>query len=243
MAYNQVGEGLYQDPKTGKVYRKKVRSTGIGQFETTDEYEATNSARAGQIERQFRYNNQFNRDMARYDAESMKYRDQLLAMFGQNVDVATGLAQRGTQAGVNQFLARRGIDARRGGLGASLMATAQGQLQGQGAQAKTNFSAQLAQAQAQWRDDFTKREFAYFQHLEQMQIQADIQRDLMRFQAELQKDQAKWAAFGDVLKLGGAALLTIGTGGAAAPAAAAMLGQSTGAMGPAGTQASEYGIG
>jgi hypothetical protein len=71
-----------------------------------------------------------------------------------------------------------------------------------------------------------------------MHIQADIQRDLMRFQAELQKDQSKWAAFGDVLKLGGAALLMIGTGGAAAPVAAA-----TGAIGMVGTQASEYGIG
>ncbi|MDH4038384.1 MAG: hypothetical protein OEV86_12980 [Candidatus Krumholzibacteria bacterium] len=165
----------------------------------------------------------FNRDLARYDAEAQKYRQALLGAFGIQSQTAQGLAQRGTQATVSQFLQRRGIDSTRGGLGASLQNSTQAQLQGQTMQAQQNFSTTLYGLMQQQRDAFINKEFDFFRRIDLMGYEAELQKDIMRFQQQLQSDLSFRDAFMGILGTAGtvAAALIPGAGPAVAAGVAA----------------------
>jgi hypothetical protein len=161
----------------------------------------------------------FNKDLARYDIESRRYRDELLKAFGLQTQTSVGLAQRGTQATVNQFLARRGVDATRGGLGASLQQSAQQQLQGQALGAQQAFSTQLLGLAQQQREAFVRGEFDFFRRIDLMGYEAELQKDILRFQQKIQNDLSFRDILMGVLGLGGQVVGSL-IGGPVAGAAA-----------------------
>ena len=204
-------DGTYYYDETGAVYRSKSSGPELVTDPWTKRY--TKQVR----------DDKFQKDLARYDAEAQKYRQELLGAFGIQSQTAQGLAQRGTQATVSQFLQRRGIDSTRGGLGASLQNSTQAQLQGQTMQAQQNFSTTLYGLMQQQRDAFINKEFDFFRRIDLMGYEAELQKDIMRFQQQLQSDLSFRDAFMGILGTAGtvAAALIPGAGPAVAAGVAA----------------------
>lgn len=175
----------------------------------------------------------FNRDLSLYDEEAQKYRDELLRSFREATGVGVGLASRGVMATTEQALARRGIDTTRGGLGASLQTSAQTALQSAGLQQNLSFTARLAEVMQQQRESFVRGEFDFFRRIELMGYEAELQKELLRFQQSLQSDLGFRDVFNQVMRLGGAVVGSILFPGVGTAAGAAIGGS---------VQAEEYGI-
>ncbi len=86
------------------------------------------------------------------------------------------------------------------------MSAGLGQLAGQTAQAQADFASALAQAQARDRAAFLRGEFDFFHSMQAMQAQADINRELMQFQSDLQRDQRKFGLLSDIFQTAGGVL-------------------------------------
>jgi len=145
-------------------------------------------------------------DLGRYDQYANPYAAQLQRQFGQQVQYGIGQATGGLMSNINQFLTRRGIDPRRSGIAASLQAQQLGGLQQQGAQAQMNFTQRLYQEMNANRNAVLTGELSFFQTLDRMNYQNELNKDLARFQQELQRDSSRWGALGSVIGLGGQVL-------------------------------------
>jgi len=160
-------------------------------------------------------NRRLRADLGRYDQYANPYAAQLQRQFGQQVQYGIGQATGGLMSNINQFLTRRGIDPRRSGIAASLQAQQLGGLQQQGAQAQMNFSQRLYQEMNANRNAVLTGELSFFQTLDRMNYQNELNKDLARFQQELQRDNNRWNALGSVIGLGGQVLGGLFGGGSA----------------------------
>jgi len=193
----------YYDPYTGE----KVQAGYDPEYDnSSNAFKSKRASGKSQSDNELRASRdaRFDKDLARYDAEAQKYTQQLQNAFRTQSETSQGLAQRGTQATVNQFLQRRGIDSTRGGLGASLASSTQAQLQGQTMQAQQTFSSTLYGLMQQQRNAFINGEFDFFRRIDMMGYEAELQKDILRFQARLQSDLNSRNMFGDILGLIGA---------------------------------------
>jgi len=154
----------------------------------------------------------FQRNLAIYDTESQKYRDQVMRAFQGSAELNAARQQRGVQAGVNQYLARRGI-AGESGLGASLAASTQGQLASQVSQATSDFNSTLLSAMRAERNAFINGEFDFWHRLQVMDYGAQLQKDIISFQNKLAQDNAFRDAFFSVMGLGGQVIGALSGGG------------------------------
>jgi len=199
MAYNP----FIQNPDGSK------RATGHSSYTWTDEngnvQHAENQAEKNAFTQRLR-DNRLRQDLGRYDQYANPYAAQLQRQFGQQVQYGIGQSTGGLMANINQFLTRRGIDPRRGGIAASLQAQQLGGLQQQGAQAQMNFSQRLYQEMNANRNAVLTGELSFFQTLDRMNYQNELNKDLARFQQELQRDNQRWGALGSVIGLGGQVL-------------------------------------
>lgn len=180
---------------------------------------------------------QMGSDLAQYDAEAMKYREDLLNLFGQRTELGAARQQRGVQSSLNQFLAQRGLY-NSPELSASLAESTQGRLAGQVAQQQADFSSQLLQLMQQERDAFVRGSWDFARRIEAMGYANQLEMQLSQFQADLAKDLQNRNMFLGFLGEVGSWIYDLTPFGAASNVAGAAFGG-----GPGGRQADEYGYG
>lgn len=180
-------------------------------------------------------NRQLLANLALYDKQAQKYREDLTRLFGQQTELNVARQQAGVQSNLAQFLQRRGI-AGESGLAASLTASTQGRLASEASQTQANFSTRLLSAMQQQRDAFINGEFDFFRRIDLMGYEAQLQKDLMRFQAKLNSDlSARDLFLGTVGTLGALFGGPVGAAvGLAGSAAATATGRNQYAYGPYG---------
>lgn len=203
--------GMYSNPITAPVqgYRDLTKKNHTAPLTWVDQYGVTQHAENQAQKNQFtqmQQNKYLRGQLAQYDANASPYLKQLQQQFGQQVQYGIGQASGNVMAGINQFLSRRGIDPRRGGIGASLQAQQLGALQQQGAQAQMSFSNQLLQHLQTDRNAVLTGTLSFFQALDKMNYNNELNKNMLDFQQNIQRDNARWQALGSVLGLGGQVL-------------------------------------
>jgi len=168
-----AGEFYYDDK--GNVYG--VKSYG-GVELITDPWATQYKARS--------VKDQASQDLADHDAQSMKYRDELLSLFGNSAELGAARQQRGIASSLNSFLAQRGLSD--SPLAASLAESTQGRLASQVSQQEADFSSQLSMMMNQNRDEFIRGQWDFMRRIDIMGYQAQLEQNLAQFQADLAKD-------------------------------------------------------
>lgn len=130
----------------------------------------------------------FDEDLATFDAtqqgQLQKLTDSFRAANEQQLAFASAPLQTQTQRG----LLSAGIE---GGLAQSIAAQQQTNLASVGLQAQSQFASDIRGAQNQNREAFVAGEFSFFQNVETMLLKFDLNKELIRFQAQLEADQQK----------------------------------------------------
>jgi len=147
----------------------------------------------------------FDRDLAKWDSVQGEFTDRMRRGFQNSSELQAARQQRGVQSQTNQFIRQRGLE---GGMGADIFATTQNQLAGAVASAQADFDVQLNSLIQQERSAFIRGEFDFFNRMALIGRQGEIQKDIMQFQQNLQRDQGTWDTWMTALKWGGALALS-----------------------------------
>jgi len=123
-------------------------------------------------------------------------------------EVGVGRALRGTLRGVNQGIASRGFGD--SGLSPFIESQARAGLAGQALEAQLNFRDRLSQAQAADQSAFLQNKFAYFDSLQKLEKQFDLNKEMAMFQSKLAQDSQRRNS---ILNLAGSIGSFIGSGG------------------------------
>lgn len=227
--YKSLGSGYYQDLRTGQVKRRAPYG-----------YRDVDNATEDLYETRFARQNEFNRNLERYDQEARKYSDEAMRTFGQAAELGASRQLGGVMSNVNQYIQRAGIGG--SGIAAALQNQTQGALAAETQQAQQAFNARLLTAMHAERDSFLKGEFDFIKRLQTMDYGFELQKKIMQFQADLQNDLTFRDAFMGVLGLGGQVVGSfINPFGAAAGALTSTAGGGTFPGGPAGYEDPNYG--
>lgn len=198
------------------VYEGAPGGGGHSSLTFTDRYGTTQHAEnAAQKDAflQAQNNKYLRRELQQYDANANPYAADLMRQFGQQIQFGIGQQSGGVMSGINQFLTRRGIDPRRSGIAASLHAQQLGALQQQGQQAQLSFNQRLLGAMQNDRNAVLTGTLSFFQALDRMNYQNELNKDFARFQQEMQTDQNRWNALGKVVGLGSQVIAGLFGGG------------------------------
>ena len=133
--------------------------------------------------------------------------DRARRAFQGKAELAIGQQVGGAQRTFAQQAARRGLTG--SGVEQAGVQAVQAAGAGQLAQSLFEFDEKIALAQQQEQAAFRAGEFNFLLSLNQMAAQADIEKDLMRFQAKLAADQQGFLDFNNLLNLGTQALSLI----------------------------------
>ncbi len=148
---------------------------------------------------------QADEDLRKFTESQGHFVDIMRRGFQSSSELAAARQQRGVQSNVNQFTQRRGLE---GGIAADIAGNAQAQLAGQVAQAQLDFDTQINQLLHQERAAFVQGQFDFFNRMRFLERQGEIQKDLLRFQMNLQRDQQAFDMWNNALSLGGQLAVT-----------------------------------
>lgn len=197
--YTDIGSGYYQDPTTGKVYRKNPTKLGPA-------YLDAESPEEDKIEQRFAEKRQLARDLSKYDEYTREFRDVATSDFKRRSEYLGAQQIGATMAGVGLEGARRGLGEEFTG---ALTSEATTRLRSQVLGGQLSFEQAINLNIEDRRLGFLEGTLDFFRDLQKMRVSADIQKDLLRFQAELQKDLQSQSLFGDMLELGATVLGTV----------------------------------
>lgn len=150
---------------------------------------------------QKRYANKFEKDLLRYDETQGKFFDQMRAGFRQRSQSIASAQLSGGEGALQRSAAQRGLSF--SGLEQAGLANLYGQVGAAQTQAQSEYDQRLSELQQTQRDAFVRGEFDYFNELQRMSYQHDLDKDLARFQAELADQYTSgWGQFFNVLGQG-----------------------------------------
>lgn len=151
---------------------------------------------------------QLQRRMDQYDAQSGKYLEQLQNLYGMRADRSAAQQVGAAAQGIQRGLLRGGLEG--GGLSQSILSRERSKVLGEATGAKMNFSQALLSYQQEARDRVLTGELDYFNEIERMRINENLEEKFARFQSQLAKDEQSRNSFlGMLSSIGGLASLFI----------------------------------
>lgn len=141
---------------------------------------------------------QFDKALGKYDETQGKFFEQMRQGFRQrSQSIASGQLTTGTSA-INQSMARAGLGF--SGVQQAALTGLYGQVGAAQTQAQSEYDQRLNELQQTQRDAFVRGEFDFFNQLQAMSYQHDLDKELASFQAELaDKYSSGWNDFFNVL--------------------------------------------
>lgn len=173
----------------------------------TDPYNSStqhaNTAAEQQAYLDMRKKQEFRKKLAAYDAEALKYRDNMTRDFRTASEYAGAQQAGGVAAATNLEGMRRGLGDEFTG---ALNSQEQGRLRSQVLGSQLSFEEKLGQLMYGERMGFVKGEFDFMNRLAAMNYGNELSKDLARFQANLANDIGMRDILGGIADLGGIAV-------------------------------------
>lgn len=144
------------------------------------------------------YKKQREAKLGEWDENSGKFYDLMREGFRQRTQAASSAALTGGMHGLEQAAARSGTSF--SGIQQAAQANLQGQIGAQRLQAESSYDQRLNEVRSQARDEFLSGQFSFFDSLQKMSHQVDLEKEFATFQADLADQYSSgWGDFFNVV--------------------------------------------